>query len=1652
MIESNIVKWLDFGDSTQSLDVYTKKGILLFFKFFKALIKYKYFPIAMNIFFMIIFFIQIWTMNIISVSSKGDVILEILDYLKKVIIFHEIITNEMTYKKIFIIIVCIVFLDVILIIFTVLTMKKVNMPLFFVTINYLNLLIYFYFNGSIISFFLINTRCENGSHVYLGYSCYSGMHLIYFIFSIIILLLSVILSFIYSFYCNEIDLITTNINSCNARIDCNYEVFCLVSKIIIFFIGFYVRIYNKELLKLIYEIIIFFNSLIMSIYIYKNVYYYNDIINYLNFFGWVFSSWFSFNVLLKTIFHLECITNLIIVGWLIIVISFYKALKMTEYALITSYNIFEFKTIKSIEMYKNILINKMSNKNSDSKILLFGIIKKFEEFTHNNPEINVNYHKLLNNNLLSKQYNQEDELPILSILYILYSFYLDKTLDKEEITLHMSYYLINILKNPSYSMLLCSKLKSKSHKFLYYKYLLIEDIKQYLIFQLNKNSNKETIRHVEIGKVILYNLYMSLFKIKIYDAICNQIDYFDLLKNNIYNNKTTENFLKTGETILNTRKEILIIWEKIIQLNPFSDECQKDYILYLDSIIQDENFSREESKKYLLLKNSKFNEKDNIYHSMFLLDSSCVLLVDGYLTNGKILYATQNFSYLFMYNYKELLNITIDDLLPNGIQTFHKELIDDAIKYSNISHIFKKPRNSFIKSKNGGLININLFVKPVPNLNYGLVFYTYIQKVNDSKLFFIIDKDLRISGFTEMPQFSSSFTINNGLNLTQNIIGYHIGLFIPDILALLQYKNDEFNITKQNYELKGYLYPLQKLKEYKNKLDIILAKIKSNKTNGNNNHSEIDMNDINSKIKEMLRKLNNEKIRPFSIFYKIQLINFLNGKYKYYRIDINFDILSNNDNEGIANQILTQNQKRINYKEFKSSISIKSKNKKKIIKQFKDKNSKIDDNDNEKSSLTLNGKKNNNIINHQQNDLEDKDKSDNNIININKGKQQIYNVESLSSYDSNPYNMNAFNKLKNEIINQKETYPLKIMIYLGLLFTIMSIIFMIFDFYQNKVALINLDNFLNDNLFFNCTKIISAGLYINGVNIRWLSHSLFLNSQSCIVGDHISFYKGLLIQNIDFLDNAKKEISTLGQFFQKIASKKNKIEMNVYKFDYAEEYNFNLDNIITFLMNTGIKIIDSYSDFYPDNCKNISKELSLGEVNLKNMIEISYYFYNSDIKGYTGKEKNKLIGKIINRFPLAFLIFGVISVIIFLFFAKYSFSLLNIEIYFLEKLINFNSPNFDSYLKKIDEIKKKLRNETSEDEDKGDDMDFNEIDSKKKDEEEGNEILIAKKKFTEKENKTKKKLKAGKQSKIIMQRKKKLKIMKSYFSRTNLFFSLKIILFMIFSILYYIISIILRSTNKINYVNFDKIVDSIFSVYKDSFDILLKLKYQLEIYETNLINCTTIGEFEGMRLPKVSDLTSPTLGNVLLQISDNSGLQKSTLKEFMQLFNENSCLVLSINSDEYRLCENFWAGVLLRGIEQALIHMGVIFSNALDELQIINDAKNGKTLYNLMNQSSYAEYEHFIDLYLLRAFNKTKYIIKDLRIQKLSSIINKIKSLLIIYIIVTFFILLLFIFNVFSLKNIFNSFLNFICILPVKYISEDEKFFQEIIRFWKNYY
>ena len=75
-------------------------------------------------------------------------------------------------------------------------------------------------------------------------------------------------------------------------------------------------------------------------------------------------------------------------------------------------------------------------------------------------------------------------------------------------------------------------------------------------------------------------------------------------------------------------------------------------------------------------------------------------------------------------------DLTINSLLPNNIEKFHQQLVNEALFYSNIERVVTKPLNNImIKTKNNTLLNTKVFVKELPNLSYGLIFIIYIEKV-----------------------------------------------------------------------------------------------------------------------------------------------------------------------------------------------------------------------------------------------------------------------------------------------------------------------------------------------------------------------------------------------------------------------------------------------------------------------------------------------------------------------------------------------------------------------------------------------------------------------------------------------------------------------------------------------------------------------------------------------------------------------------------------------------------------------------------------------------------------------------------------------------------------------------------------------------------
>jgi hypothetical protein len=563
--------------------------------------------------------VQVLSLSLYGFSEESnDFFIITFKYLSKVILLYEIADSFLTYITLLIIIYIITLLFISILIYLIICIKNEEKPKIFVLkfSNFLVILEIYYLIGPIINLCLTALICKNGNHIYLDSKCFSSIsHLIVFSASTITLLFHIIFSIILSIYYSDVG----NIGEFGTmtRVSCSFEIYSNLTSILLFVCHFMLKYYldSQRLYLILWEFLVFAFCLIFLIYIFKNVFFYNNLKNYIIYLGASLLVWYSLVILLKQVLEIYDITAFQIIGTFIIVIVIFSYFKIKLSYMIYEYNIFDGKILKEIEIYKYTLESLIYNRAFEAKTSLNGYITRFEEFLLSNPDFSGKYQKLIEDNYLNKKISQKSIISVFSIIYLTYSYHIEKSIEHSvEICINKCYFLINKMKNPTYAIYLCSEIKAKTHRQLYYKYLLMEQIKEYLINKIVYSSNQESIKHIELGNIILYNVYCNLFRLKIYDATSLQIEYFDNFKSSVTTKKSTENFLKNGENILILKKKILRIWSQLLQLNPFNIAMENDYMLYLKIIIQDDFLARSEEQKNLCFETKNYRFKNNTYY------------------------------------------------------------------------------------------------------------------------------------------------------------------------------------------------------------------------------------------------------------------------------------------------------------------------------------------------------------------------------------------------------------------------------------------------------------------------------------------------------------------------------------------------------------------------------------------------------------------------------------------------------------------------------------------------------------------------------------------------------------------------------------------------------------------------------------------------------------------------------------------------------------------------------------------------------------------------------------------------------------------------------------------------------------------------------
>jgi hypothetical protein len=236
MIESNIINWIELGDSMQKLDVYGKRKMVTLFNFLRILMIYNSFNTTFFIILHFIFFTQLAMLCLIDVPSEGDWIIRILLFFKDIFLFEDIIQGSVSYKVAIIIVsfMTIIIIGSVIFLMVCIIRDQITFKLPIRILNFIIILLIYYIIGPIVNICLLFSKCSDGVHEYLQVECFKDIsHVLISVASIINLILFLLFSLAMSLYYNEIGTIS-NANV-KTRINCNYEIYSNIAKIIILF-------------------------------------------------------------------------------------------------------------------------------------------------------------------------------------------------------------------------------------------------------------------------------------------------------------------------------------------------------------------------------------------------------------------------------------------------------------------------------------------------------------------------------------------------------------------------------------------------------------------------------------------------------------------------------------------------------------------------------------------------------------------------------------------------------------------------------------------------------------------------------------------------------------------------------------------------------------------------------------------------------------------------------------------------------------------------------------------------------------------------------------------------------------------------------------------------------------------------------------------------------------------------------------------------------------------------------------------------------------------------------------------------------------------------------------------------------------------------
>jgi hypothetical protein len=1583
MIESQVIKILNLESRTGTIDLYKNKKSLYFFSLMRAIMKEHNFSMFFYIVFKIIFPLQI-LLELLSIPIEtSDTMTKISTFFSYGLLFDTNITDKSTFTGLSTAVYVLIGIYLILIIFLLFNSRETKFGFPIRVLAMLNFALADLVFMPIVGITLNVLKCDSSSnHVYLGEGCFtSGTHLTYLFFSFLSLVFFSVIMYIFTYYMNDIGSIGNT--SAPARVNCNYEFIANVLKLLFFVLVHLIKNFNieddtKKILFLLVKIVLFIFSISMLAYINQRLYYFESVYNLVTRCGWTFVMWSSLISILKTVCSLYDTTIFHIFGWISIYLYVYKTEQKKENELLNDLSIFNLTSLKSlVSVNEKILSYCTSNKNYTHSVkgVSMTLAHSFDEVLEKEEELNNNHKKFVHDVHVMAKFKNVTDITLLSLVNVTYEYYLHmrKTkgdLNEENVFLHTCYFLIKYIKNICYASYLCTKVKITSHKNKFLHYQLTEFIKEKLILKVNKINSTESIKQIQIGTLLAYEYYLNLFFSKLHEEVNKQCAYFSIFKKemlmkedkggdstfNLVNNSNfkAENFLTMGEEIMSIKEEIESAYKQILLIYP-TNEIKTQFFAYLNLVMDDEDKIKNEEKIFSDKHIDFINEKGPIYKSLFASNST-IIIADGFINIGALLYATPNFARLFSLEPSQIVNLTVHDLVPTAIEQFHYEVVMNGIKYSNLSTIFSKQRTLVIRGNYGQLNQGVVFIRNIPDLRNGMIYMISVLKIEEmhTSCTIALEDNLNINGLTNMAVFEID---------PHSFICVHIGYYIPNIFMFVKYNKKmgyHFDDSEEHMAILFRLMPDKGSKRQllDNKIDKLLKKIKID--------GYLKFQSDDEDLISLIQNVEAQSEASYTIVYKANTRSFVNNSYKYHQLAIN-----KLDNNVKMDESIT------------SSVS------------------------NQKHYLSTP------VIAEEDIAANEMRGSEFFVMNLNNESSHLASVfsgGSLSSNGSSQIQMSMKERLYNLSLSKKllireggEISQIKLMKIICLIFTLITITLSLVSSNIIENNFYSINQFVIDNLFLNRTKIFMTCIYAYAMNLNDNNYALYNDKKILTQGalEYVNYIHSTTQSVFNFADDLRNHLEGKKTIYLTISN---------------GEFSVNVVEYIDLILSSTLK--------YTSELNNPAG-YAFNQILWKDLIRLTIQYLNDDsIMGYSVEyqsSKFQYTSYFITNNILFCLNIGVIIVIIILFLFL-SYKILQYEKRLLHFAKNFKAPLFIKYLTTLFEMNRNYNNAAKED-----------LDKSMEDKEEKKEPQEKKKGKHGKEGEEKHENRRGKRKSEDPKKKKNdmnFERIRSSFTNNCVSTVFKIMVVLILSLFYYVVTIIIINSNVSTTLDFLNLTNNLEMYFQTNFRNFFNIKSKLAQLEQS--------ETDSIKFDKPSLYS---LGNLLFEVKSYFPSDNSYVVSLDTLFSGNVCTILPTLPN----CNTYQNAILTRGLDQAIVQTNLLLSNFVEEAANIRKVNN--TLVGIYDINTFfPQYEEFITTHLYYSYKLYSENMNNLKGLFISSLLQNLYTLLYCFLGLwtISFVVLLYIIK--KMRKLFFSLIIFFNIIPSKHILEDSELTNDIIK------